>query len=276
MEQITTNGLILYFDSEEREAAVMIQKACQHSIQTINTSWGLEMSEDFRVYVLTTWPRCVFQGPPLQTQILLGLTMPLWYAEFKKRWQYAGGWAQKYGRRQVVGIKAPRLIEKTPASVGESIFIKEEDLDDKVLSIVSHELTHAFTSYLKLPTWLHEGLAMVTADRCLEKQTVRADTLQLLIESSQKAKSSEQINLKAQSRDEIVLIYVRGYWLTRYLEQSSPDLLMSILKEQKSPDTLELSMAEEYGIKPEDFWLEIDKRVVSQFEGEMGEALPVS
>ena len=271
MENITTNGLTIYFDPEEREAAETIQKACQRSTQTINTSWGLETPEDCRVYVLTTWPRCVFQGAPLQTQILLGLTIPLWYSEFKKRWQYAGGWAQKYGQRQVVGIKTPRLIENTPESIGESIFIKEEDLEDKVLSIVSHELTHAFSSHLKLPTWLHEGLAMVTADCCLDKQTVRADTLQLLKESSHKLKSSEQINLKVQSREEIVLIYIRGYWLTRFLAQSSPDLLMSLLKAQKSSEALELSIAEEYDFKPEDFWLEMQERVVAQFEGELDE-----
>ena len=184
IEHITTNGLTVYYDPEELEAAELIQKACQHSIHTINTSWGLETPADCRVYILTTWPRCVFQGAPLQTQILLGLILPLWYAEFNKRWQYTGGWAQRYGERQEVGIKAPRLIEMTSEGLGESIFIKEEDLDDKVLSIVCHELTHAFSSHLKLPTWLHQGLAMVTSDRGLEKQTVRSDTLLLLKETN--------------------------------------------------------------------------------------------
>jgi hypothetical protein len=271
MESITDNGLTLYFDPEERQAAELIQRACQRSIQTIHTSWGLEMPVDCRVYVLTTWPRCVFQGAPLQTQILLGLTMPLWYSEFKKRWQYAGGWAQKYGSRQVVGIKAPRLIANTPQSIGESIFIKEEDLENKVLSIVSHELTHAFSSHLQLPTWLHEGLAMVTSDRSLEKQTVRADTLTLLKDSSHKLKSTEKINLKAQSREEIVLIYVRGYWLTRYLAQSSPKFLKSLLKEHLNQENLELRIAEQYGLKPENFWFEMEELVVSQFNGELSE-----
>ena len=276
MEHITSNGLTVYYDPEEREAAEMIQKACQRSTQTINTSRGLESPEDCRVYVLTTWPRCVFQGAPLQTQILLGITMPFWYSEFKKRWEYAGGWAQRYGGRQVVGIKTPRLIEITPESIGGSIFIKEEDLGDKVLSVVCHELTHAFSSHLKLPTWLHEGLAMVTSDRGLEQQTVRSDTLLLLKETNQKVKSSDKINLKAQTREEVVLIYVRGYWLTRYLWQSSPDLLLSLLKQRSVPDTVEKIIAEEYSIEPEKFWPEIEKRVVSHFEAELIEAIPDS
>jgi hypothetical protein len=195
-------------------------------------------------------------------------------AEFKKRWQYAGGWAQRYGERQVVGIKTPRLIEITPESIGGSIFIKEEDLGDKVLSVVCHELTHAFSSHLKLPTWLHEGLAMVTSDRGLEQQTVRSDTLLLLKETNQKVKSSDKINLKAQTREEVVLIYVRGYWLTRYLWQSSPDLLLSLLKQRRVPDAVEKRIAEEYSIEPEKFWAEMEKRVVSHFEAELIEAIP--
>ncbi len=275
MEHITANGLTIYFDPEEREAAEMIQKACQHGIQTINTSWGLEMPEDCRVYVLTTWPRCVFQGAPLQTQILLGITMPFWYSEFKRRWQYAGGWAQRYGDRQVVGIKAPRLIAMTPESIGESIFIKEEDLDDKVLSIVCHELTHAFSSHLNLPTWLHEGLAMVSSDRGLEKQTVRGDTLLLLKESSQQEKSNEKIDLKVQSREEIVFIYVRGYWLTRYLAETQPELLKNLLTQRYSHQTIQAKIASGMGIKPEDFWNQIDERVVAHFEQELLEMTPV-
>jgi hypothetical protein len=275
MERITTNGLTVYYDPEEREAAEMIQKACQHGIQTINTSWGLEMPEDCRVYVLTTWPRCVFQGAPLQTQILLGITMPFWFSEFKRRWQYAGGWAQRYGDRHVVGIKTPRLIEMTPESLGESIFIKEEDLEDKVLSIVCHELTHAFSSHLKLPTWLHEGLAMISSDRGIQKQTVRGDTLLLLKESSQKEKSSEKINLKVQSREEIVLIYVRGYWLTRYLAETQPELLKNLLTQRYSHQIMEAKIASGIGIKPEDFWNLIDERVVAHFEQELLEMTPV-
>ena len=275
MEHITTNGLTVYYDPEEREAAELIQKACQHGIQTINTSWGLEMPEDCRVYVLTTWPRCVFQGAPLQTQILLGITIPFWYSEFKRRWQYAGGWAQQYGDRHMVGIKTPRLIEMTPESIGESIFIKEEDLDDKVLSIVCHELTHAFSSHLNLPTWLHEGLAMISSDRGIQKQTVRGDTLLLLKESSQKEKSSEKINLKVQCREEIVLIYVRGYWLTRYLAETQPEILKNLLTHNYSHQTMEAKIASGVGIKQEDFWKQIDESVVAHFEQELLKMTPV-
>ena len=275
MERITTNGLTLYFDPEEREAGEMIRKACQHSIQTINTSWGLEVPQDCRVYIMTSWPRCVFQGAPLQTQILLGLTMPFWYSEIKKRWEYAGGWAQQYGDRQVVGIKAPRLIKHTPQTMGTSIFIPEENLEQKVLSIVCHELTHAFSSHLALPTWMHEGLAMVSVDRCFGKPSVLPDTLQMLQDSNQSERATDKINLNAQSREEIILLYVRGYWLTRYLADTQPELLKNLLTQRYSHQTLEAKIASGVGIKPEDFWKQIDERVVAHFEQELLEMTPV-
>jgi hypothetical protein len=193
------------------------------------------------------------------------LTLPLWYAEFKKRWHYAGGWSQRYGDRQVVGIKAPRLIAQTPKPIGESIFIIEENLEQKVLSIVCHELTHAFSSHLRLPTWMHEGLAMVSTDRCLGKPTVLRDTLQLLKAENQEQKGAEKINLNTQSREEIILLYVRGYWLTHYLVETQPELVHKLLNERFSHQELEELTAAELGIGQEAFWQEIDQHVVAKY-----------
>jgi hypothetical protein len=229
----------------------------------------LEAPKDCRVYILTNWPRCVFQGAPLGSQIVLGLTLPLWYAEFKKRWLYSGGWSQGYGERQVVGIKTPRLLAQTPEPIGASIFIREEDLGRKVLSIVCHELTHAFSAYLQLPTWLHEGLAMVSADRCLGKPTVLQDTLYLLGNGDQAQKSAQKLNLVTQSREEIVLLYVRGYWLTRYLTDTQPELVNVLLSKQYSQEGLEGLIAAELEIPKDTFWQEIDRRVVGTYDLEL-------
>jgi hypothetical protein len=54
---------------------------------------------------------------------------------------------------------------QTPDAMGESIFAKEENPEQILLPIVCHELTHACSSHLDLPTWLNEGLAMVSVDR---------------------------------------------------------------------------------------------------------------
>ena len=269
MESVPISGLTLYYDAAEEEAVDEIVIACERSIGTISSSWNLVAPKDCRVYILNTWPRCVFQGAPFRSQIVLGLTLPLWYAEFKKRWLYSGGWSQGYGERQVVGIKTPRLLARTPEPIGASIFIREEDLERKILSIICHELTHAFSSYLHLPTWLHEGLAMVSADRCLGKPTVLQDTLYLLGNGDQAQKSAQKLNLNTQSREEIVLLYVRGYWLTRFLTDTQPDLVNLLLSKHRNQPELEGLIAAELEIPKDTFWQEIDRRVVGTYDLEL-------
>ena len=75
---------------------------------------------------------------------------------------------------------------------------------------------------------------MVSSDRCLGKPTVLRDTLQLLKAENQEQKAAEKINLNTQSREEILLIYVRGYWLTQYLVETQPELVRKLLNQRFS------------------------------------------
>lgn len=261
MKSITTSGLKVYYDQDEIGAVDGIVNACERSVQTIQESWQLETPRDCRVYIMSSWPRCVFLGAPIGSQIILGLTFPVWYSEFKKRWNYSGGWSQKYGERQVVGIKSPRLFAEIPDAIGESIFIQEDDLDQKVLSIVCHELTHAYSSHLRLPNWMHEGLAMVSADRCLGKPNVLPDTLQLLKTRNAEQSSNADLQLNSQSRDEIILQYVRGYWMTKYLVDNHPELVIELLQKKLDPKELESKIASAVGIAQKRFWQEANERV---------------
>jgi hypothetical protein len=269
MESISISGLSLYFNQEESDAVDEIAIACERSVQTIKESWQLEIPDDCRVYILSSWPRCVFLGAPLGSQIILGLTLPLWYTEFKKRWFYSGGWSQTYGDRQVVGIKSPHLFAEIPDSFGESIFIAEDDLRQKVLSIVCHELTHACSSHLKLPIWMHEGLAMVSADKCLGMPTLLPETLQLLNNGDTTENTSGKLALKTQSRDEVILLYVRGYWLTRYLVDNYPDLVTDLLKKRYGQHEIENLIASSLDIPQEEFWQDLDQRVYQSYSFEL-------
>lgn len=267
MEKTTTDRFTLYFDREEQDAAEIIEEACQRSIRTITETWGLKPPQDFRVYVMNSWPRCVFLGAPMVYQIILALTTPLWYSRFKLLWTFAGGWAQQYGKRQVVGIKAPRLIEQTPATMGNEIFIEIDDNAEKVTSITCHELTHAFTSHLSLPVWLNEGLAMVTVDCCLNKTTVKPETLDILRASTDKDQHSEKIDLASQDKVQISRIYIRGYWLTRFLYETQPELLKSFLEMRLSSQEIDIKIADVYGVTQNLFWEEIGREVLIYFVG---------
>lgn len=265
MKTRSISGVKLYYDAAEDEAMEKLSAACETSLEAIQATWQLPVPDDCRVYLMDSWPRCVFLGAPLASQILLGLTLPIWYRDFKTRWEYAGGWSQRYGNRQVVGIKTPGLIAGTTGAMGESLFVQEVDAGQKYLSIVCHELTHACSAHLGLPSWLNEGLAMVSVDRCLEKQTVLDKTLDLLEAAAGYGQPDERLDMAAQSREQIILLYVRGYWLTRYLQETHSDLVCEMLTDQIAPGEIEARIADGLNLAQDRFWQEADALLIKQY-----------
>jgi hypothetical protein len=262
---MTVQGLRLFYDAEEREAAELIGRACARSVPIIHDLWGLETPEDCRVYVLTTFPRSVFVSAPWSWRVLLGITLPLWYPRQRKMWPYAGGWEQRFGRRQTVGIKPPRLLEQAEGSIGARIFYPEADVEEKVGLTTCHELSHAFVAHLKLPAWLKEGHAMVTVDAYAGKPTVRAETLEALEGSPAQPSARSHRQTSVTDPDGAVYLYTRGYWITRYLNDTQPALLRGLLVSRMPHDTLEEQIAAALDMDRGEFWQRIDPIVVSHF-----------
>ena len=215
---------------------------------------------------MTSWLHFMLHSAPWPWRVLIGASLPLWVFRVRGLWRYAGGWTQRYGKRHAVGIKPPRLLQRSDRSIGASIFIQEDDLDQKVQFVTCHELTHAFTSRLKLPSWLNEGLAMVTVDRFFETPTVRQETIETLERSSPTEGPREQRKLDLNDKDAIVYLYVRGYWITRYFEETQPGLLNSLLRQRLGHAALETKVAATMGMTREEFWSSIDRAVASFFQ----------
>lgn len=266
METTTLQGLSLFFDAEEREAAELIGQACVRAVPLIHQLWGLETPEDLQVYVLTAFPRSVFISAPWSWRILLGITLPLWYRRQRKMWQYAGGWEQRFGRRQTVGVKPPRLMQEADGSIGARIFVSKRDIQEKVEFTVCHELSHAFAAHLKLPAWLKEGLAMVTVDRYAGRPTVLVETLEALERFSPQASARSYRRISMDDPDGAVYLYTRGYWITRYLWETQPEMLRSLLVKRMPHEPLENRIAASLGMNREEFWSKIDQLVVLWFK----------
>jgi hypothetical protein len=60
-------------------------------------------------------------------------------------------------------------------------------------------------------------------------------------------------------------LYVRGYWLTRYLDETQPGLLKDFLSKRYQYDEFEREIATAAGKGLEGFWGEIDEVLVSHF-----------
>lgn len=265
MERMSVAGLTLFFDVEEREAAGLIGQACERSVPLMQEHWGLDPPQECRVYVMTSWPRFVFHSAPWKQKIRLAVFLPLWALQARKLWRYAGGWVRSYGERVVVGVKPPRLVQLGDSSLGERIFLPAQDLDEKVQQNTSHELVHGFTDHLRLPAWLHEGLAMVAVDRFCAKPTVRYETLETLERPSQRTSAEEREKLRLGDPEAVVYLYARGYWLTRYIDETRPGLLRGLLSRRRGHGELEGEIAAAYGKGQEAFWREIDSALVTHF-----------
>jgi len=265
METLAIQNLTVFFPDDERDAAEIIKDAGEKSIQTIHENWGLDVPEGCRMYVMTSWSYFMFHSAPWHWKVLLAITFPIWMIRVRRLWRFAGGWMQRYGKRCAVGVKPPWLIELSDRSIGQRIFVKDKSLDHKVQLITCHELTHAFTAHLRLPMWLNEGLAMVMVDKFLGKPTVKVETLRTLQSSLNNPSPSKYQRLSTRDKDALVYHYVRGYWITRYVEETKPDLLKDILGRRYSHKELEAKVASAYGMSRRAFWEAIDGMLVEHY-----------
>ncbi|MBN1262332.1 MAG: hypothetical protein JXB35_16755 [Anaerolineae bacterium] len=265
MESKQIAGLTLYYNVDEAQAAELIGAACVRSVHIIESLWQLPVPEVLRVYVMTGWMQFVFHSAPWHWRLLLMASFPLWALRVRHLWRFAGGWAQCYGKRHAIGIKPPRLYAESDRSLGERIFVSIDDVNQKVQHVTCHELTHGFSSYLKLPSWLNEGLAMVTVDRFAGDATVKPATLEVLRTQSQGQRPQGYRRLSMRDPDALVYHYVRGYWITRYLVEAYPDSLRGLLRERQGHKSLEASLAGDLGLSPVTFWSEIDALTAAWF-----------
>jgi hypothetical protein len=264
MEILHVNGISVFFDKKEQDSAELISHACKKSIQLIHSKWGVKTPADCRVYVMTSWLQFVFHSAPWVQKILLGIFLPLWVYRIRKMWPLVGGWERSYSRRRTVGVKPAHLIQAGDSQIGARIFIKS-DISEKLQSITCHELVHAFTSHLKLPNWLKEGLAMLAVDKYFGKTTVKKESLDELKQMSEKRGLPENDKLQLGDEDAMVYQYAQGYWLTRYIDETQPGLLIELLSKRHQPKELSDKVANAYGKKKDEFWFGIDKMLVDYY-----------
>jgi hypothetical protein len=265
METMSVAGLSLHYEPEDRDAAELIGGACQRTVALLDESWGLEPPQDLHVVVMTSWLTLPFRVAPWPYRILSALYLPLWAPRARAMWHAAGGWEQRFGKRHTVGIKPPRLLEQGEPGLGARIFRREENTREKVEHVTCHEVTHAFVARRDLPDWLKEGLSMLAVDRYFRRPTVRSETLEVLARASGGPGKRE---MSIDDPDAVVYLYVQGYWLTRYLEETQPGLLKRLLAEPCESCEWDRRVAQACGQAPQAFWEEIDGVVAAHFGAE--------
>jgi hypothetical protein len=64
----------------------------------------------------------------------------------------------------------------------------------------------------------------------------------------------------------VVYFYVRGYWITRFLDESQPEVMKSLLKKRMPHWRLENLLAQSFQLDRAAFWRQIDRLVVDHFQ----------
>lgn len=265
-------NISLVFDPGEQKTADLIGAACERAIELAKETWGLGPPLDCRIYVMTSWLGFVFQSAPWPWRILLGATLPLWGFRARRTWPYSAAWTQRYGKRVAIGVKPLRLLEHSSADIGVRIFVEETDRSMNIQHVTCHELVHACSAHLRLPMWLNEGIATLTVDQFLGKQTIRQDTLDYVRSSAPKGPPPTYRELSRMDMQAIAYHGARGYWLVRYLEESRPGFLRRFLSGSEDLRTLEREMADELRLEAQSLWSEVDGLVFAFFQERSPEA----
>lgn len=107
---------------------------------------------------------------------------------------------------------------------------------------------------------------MVSVDKYAGKPTVKPETLDLLANVSQDTDPGGYRQARISDPDSLIYHTVRGYWLTRFIEETHPELLLELLNQPYKPDILEDRVAGKYGMEGDIFWHEINAMIVSHFK----------
>ncbi len=148
------------------------------------------------------------------------------------------------------------------------INIKEDNEKIKLQNMICHELTHAYSRHLKLPMWLNEGLAMITTEKYIGKQTVKYESLKMLKYPPKEHKHGAYKNMPRMKDDTIAYHYAKGYWLTRFLHEKYPSVLKLLLQKRHSNRKAEKMIASALEIPRRKLWTEINNLAISHFSTE--------
>ena len=109
---------------------------------------------------------------------------------------------------------------------------------------------------------------MIMAEKISGKPTVRRDTLDFLAQSTEISRRTGWQKPRIQDQRALLYLYIRGYWLTRYIEETNVGLLREFLSVGRRNEALEEELAAAYGKSTDNFWREIDSMMVAYFTSE--------
>lgn len=266
MRCLDNSLLDIFYQPIDADACDIAFPVAESTDRLIREIWGVERPKrKCRVYITESGLGFVFRSAPWHLRLWYGLWIPFYWYEIWHAWREAGGWTVGHRRQApAAAIKPPRILERSPSRMGRLLYPRTSSID-KFRNIVCHELTHAYTVHLRLPLWLNEGLAMLTVDRYFGAAQIRPETLEILGRAVDRIEPRDYRHRSSMSDYTIVAHYARGYWTTRYLEETTPDALRGLLRARLPRKIVNERIAQALGMDHKTMWKHLDRRVHSYF-----------
>ena len=264
MEKLNTGSVTIHSGTGQEETAGLITAAIEETSWILRSRWSLAIPEDCHLVLMSSWQQFFISAAPPLYKLGLAITLPLWVWRVRAMWPVAGGWTNRFGRRVAIGVKPPALLALADRRIGECLFVRVDDPNEKVRQITCHELTHAATASRKLPMWLNEGLATRAVDHLAGYPTIRADTLDLLSRRIKGTKPPGYRQLRVKDREAVVYEYARGYWLVRLLDEQFPDVLARCFDSSSDRERLGM-MSSALGLPQGGFWPGLNHLLLDTF-----------
>lgn len=259
---VKIDGFVLVGEGED--GADVIAGAVQDSVSVIEDMWAWRRPRRAKVVVWTDWMDGYRKGMPAWQRPLLRLMRKRIARYGERLWKIVGGITLR-SQPPAVLIKPPHLLAEADIRLGERIFVRLDDITDRVRAVSCHELVHAYANSRGLPPWLNEGIAMLTVDRFFGFDTVKPQTLELLGTVEPPLRS--YLWLSRLTDTELVKLYARGYWITRFLHEEHPDTLRRLLGRRLGIGVNERRLARAVGLPRRRLWGEIDGIVFDHYHG---------
>jgi hypothetical protein len=257
-------GFEFIADPGDPAGSDVIAAAVADSVPVIEELWGFRRPRWSKVVVWTDWADGYAKGLPWWQRPMLSLLGKRMATYSERLWPVVGGITIR-SQPPAVLIKPPRLLAEADVRIGERIFVHLDDIELRVRSITCHELVHAYANRKGLPPWLNEGIAMLTVDRFLGFDSVRPQTLELLGTVERPPRS--YLGLTKLIDTELVKLYARGYWITRFLSEEHPEALRKLLGWRLGIGINEGRIARAVGVPRRRLWQHIDSVVFDHYHG---------
>lgn len=243
------DNIYINVDPEYTEIRSHIARYYEEAVPLLQAKWGQGNVGAIHIYLCKDPIEFMLSIARGIRKALWVIFLPFWAGRVKRFYKRAGGVTLQLHGDAYIWLRPPDEYEYVDKTIGNILFGKIEDPYEKLQFVFVHELTHAHIGNRNLPSWLNEGIAMISVDAYFKKCTVLEDVLESFIKEHRRHALVGYHRMAIETPDNIAFTYAYGYWATEYIETVSPGLIKEALSHSQRNDEIMRYLYSGLGIK---------------------------